>query len=85
MRYRIFKIGTMMSAVMLMTVAGCGGNVESNVAIEDFPIRELPSDASYIHFALNPGIRNPNSYFEFTTSETEFLSWIIGELYVSPT
>ncbi|WP_413432599.1 hypothetical protein [Crateriforma spongiae] len=60
---------------MLTTIVGCGGNVASNVAMEDFSIRELPGDASDIHFAVNPGMRNPNSYFEFTTSETEFLAW----------
>lgn len=61
--------------LVVTTIVGCGGNVSSDVAIEDFTIRELPGDATDIHFALNPGIRNPSSYFEFTTSEAEFLAW----------
>ncbi len=69
---RILIVGL---ALVLAASSGCDGNVASNVAMKDFTIRELPGDASKIHFALNPGIRNPNSYFEFTTSETEFLQW----------
>jgi len=61
--------------ILLAAVAGCGGGVRSDVPADDFTLRTLPSDASAIHFAINPGIRNPNSYFEFTTSETEFLKW----------
>jgi hypothetical protein len=60
---------------LLSTFVGCGGNVRFDVPAEDFAIRTLPNDASAIHCALNPGIRNPNSYFEFTTSESEFLNW----------
>ncbi|WP_146462488.1 hypothetical protein [Rubripirellula tenax] len=61
--------------LLLTAFTGCSGDVASNVPSKDFAIRELPDDASDIHFALNPGIRNPNSYFEFTTSETAFLAW----------
>ncbi|OYP35202.1 hypothetical protein [Rhodopirellula sp. MGV] len=61
--------------LVVAMLVGCGGNVASDVAIGDFAFRKLPGDASEIHFALHPGIRNPNSYFEFTTSETEFLAW----------
>jgi hypothetical protein len=56
-------------------LVGCGGNVGFNVS-RDACKRELPNDATAICFASNVGLRDPNVYLEFDTSEIEFLDWI---------
>ena len=60
--------------VCIISTTGCGGPIGYNVDPSKAP-RKLPLDAKEVHFATNPGFRNPNSYFEFSTSRSNFLEW----------
>jgi hypothetical protein len=65
----------LIALLIALLLAGCGGNVGVNVP-RDACKRELPNDATAICFASNVGLRDPNVYLEFNTSESEFLDWI---------
>lgn len=64
-----------------LVAMGCE-KVGYNVASKDALIRELPDDASDVCYCLPVG-RNPNTYFEFSTSEESFLKWVEQQPNVS--
>jgi hypothetical protein len=61
--------------LLCAVTVGCGGRIGFDVLQANAPIQKLPADAKMIHFANNPGFRNPNIYLEFSTAEANFLEW----------
>jgi hypothetical protein len=74
-----FKLRTLFWFVAICAVGSCTvmsfqDRVTYNAAREDVWL-QLPNDATRInHF--QPGAFDPNSYFEFDTSEKSFLDWV---------
>ena len=78
---RLKKIAVILLAVAaLPIVMSCcvwsfQNRVGKSATTEEAPLRGLPSDATDVRWCL-PGAFGPNTFFDFTTTESGFRQWV---------